>query len=155
MLNDNITNKDKVALIKIRTLLKDGVCAKNIDYIHCEDVCLAKYKDIIDGIMKINYTNKMTMKKTDNNYNFVMELYKQQNYSCETFKWIIPFFMGTIWWVKLEIYNLEEFINTYYSDHYFELAVIDLNNQIVFSIEEDEDYKMDVYLVDMHCSDEK
>ena len=66
-------------------------------------------------------------------------LYEKKGIEEGCFNWLIPRFAGGSKWFEVVVFNLHDFFDLYFRDIEFDdFAVADLNNGIVFDIENGE-----------------
>lgn len=94
-----------------------------------------KYKDTLDSIYKINFPVLTTKERGDENYKYVEYLYKYLKLQTDSYRWLVPGFNFYYWWLELEVSNLCNFIDYYYSvNSSFDFTAIDTNNKLLFNI---------------------
>lgn len=95
------------------------------------------FTNVLDEIRNVEYNKLFTIKKQDNFNEYVDYLYEKLNLEKNRFRWLIPGFGGGTEWYEIIVNDLEQFFK-YYSEGGVlnDFAVIDLENRIVFEIEQ-------------------
>ena len=83
-----------------------------------------KYKDALDSIYKIEFP-VLTTKEIGDKY-----LKLQTN----SYRWLVPGFNCSYWWLELEVSNLCNFIDYYSGNSSLDFTAIDTNNNLLFDI---------------------
>lgn len=126
--------KDKYLLKKIEKNLKSTKGISIISIFHDSNI-YANYSDFLNEICKINFPILLTQERGYKKYEYIEYLYKHLNISIQSFKWLIPYFDGSNWWIELQIDNLEEFVKFYFHNKKLNLTAIDTKNKLLFDIE--------------------
>lgn len=93
-----------------------------------------KYKDALDNIYKIEFPVLTTKEIGDENYKYVEYLYKYLKLQTDSYRWLVPGFNCSYWWLELEVSNLCNFIDYYSGNSSLNFTAIDTNNNLLFDI---------------------
>lgn len=136
---------DKKQLIKDKYILKNieeninDIMGISIINIYNSSNVYKNYLEELNKIYKIEFPILITKEKGDKNYEYVEYLYKHLKLPTDNYKWLIPNFDGSNWWMELKIDKLDNFINFYYpSNNSINLTAIDTKNKLLFDIENGE-----------------
>lgn len=126
--------KDKYVLKEIENDIKN-VIGVSILHIYKSSDIYEEYLKRLSEIYEIGFPVLFT-RKVGKNFEDIEYIYKYLNISVRNYRWLIPNFNGSNWWVELEINNLNNFIDFYCpNNHLTSLTVFDVMNSLLFDIE--------------------
>mgnify|MGYP003305942365 FL=1 len=132
-------NKDNYVLNKIEKNI-ENILGSSILHVYKNSNIYEKYLKRLDEIYKIGFPVLFIKEYGYKNYEYIECLYKYLSLPLGNYKWLIPNFSGSNWWIELKINNICNFIDFYFHDNNkINLTVFDMVNNLLFDIENGED----------------
>lgn len=131
--------RDKYVLNEIEKNIKNAMEISILHVYKSSDI-YEKYLEKLNEIYKIEFPILFKKEGGYKNYEYIEYLYEYLKLPLDNYKWLIPDFNGSNWWIELKIDNLYNFIHFYCSsNNTINLTVFDMTNNLLFDIENGED----------------
>lgn len=146
------TKRNKIDIIKIKKI-KDEINTISkttlVNAYHEDNTKIQKYKNAISKIIKIGYPISLEISRNWNSFDSLTAIYNFMNIDTNTFKWLIPYYKSSNWWIEVETYDMEIFLNSLIIKNNFELTIIDLAYNFIFDSELGENEKYEIYILSL------
>ena len=133
---------DLIRAKKIQRELNSIIGLKILNMYYFDESLVKPYEEALHRIIAIDYPVSIELNRTNLYVDVIEKIYAPYNYNKDrsNFRWLIPYFGGSMWWIKFEITDVKVTSNCLLKDKLFE-TVIDLEYNFVFDIEvSDEKY---------------
>lgn len=137
----------------IRKIVQDKIAFNNIsksslpikEIIHTDDKKLGLYHIKINEIIRIDYPISFKISTKHDVNNAVSMIYKKLGLKDKNYKWLIPYYNRSNWWIRIELLNVNILVDSIGVE--FELTAIDILNKFIFDISVDEYGAYEVRLI--------
>lgn len=126
--------KDKNTLIEIQNEIKNA-CDFRLLGAYKKNEIEKKYLEALNKINKIDFPVLSTRDFYYKKEEYIEYIYDFLRIDVDSYRWLIPYYKDSNWWIELEIVDLIEFIDIYFPNCALnDLMVIDINNDLLIDI---------------------
>lgn len=131
---------DLIKAKKIRRELNSITGLKILNMYYYDESIVVPYEEAVHRIIAIDYPVLIRLDQNSLISDILEKIYAPYNNDRRKFRWLIPYYKESMWWIELEITDMEVISNCILRDNLFGI-IVDLEFDFVFDIEiSDEKY---------------
>lgn len=123
---------DLIAKKMIQKKIASVSKTKLLDIFYFDDPQIIRYYDAIKQMARIEYPVSMEINLSHDPIEVIEKIYIFKQIETTRFKWLIPSFDSSKWWIYVEVSDVKEFFECILKDNLFQETIVDLNFNFIF-----------------------